>query len=260
MESSYKLDAQPNVYKHMMGYATSVAVNAASQLRIPKIIWDHGKPMSLEELVAASDISPMKASYLYRLMRLLENAGFISVVIIQGKEMYNLTTSSELLIKGKIPCLGPFYDLMHDMAVLAPMGSLSDWFKKDETITPFCFTHGKSLWDYVANNSEFRGLMDRAMDSDSETLSLVISDHKLIFQGMKSIVDVGGGRGDLAKLILLQFPDVECTVLDLPHVVAGLHDGRIKFKSGDMFKHIPQADVVMLKVLFQYFINHNISM
>ena len=269
MELSYLLDAQPNVYKHMIGYATSAAVRAAIQLRIPTIISEHRSPMSLQALAAATEIAPAKANSLYRLMRLLENAGFVALAIDQGEERYKLTPSSELLIEGKTPCVGPFFDLMHHKAVLSPLGSLADWLKEDGTRTPFDFTHGATLWDYIENNSKFKGVADRAMDCDSETLSLGIGRYKTVFEGAKTVVDVGGGRGDLAKIIVQEFPDVRCTVLDLPHVVAGLRGGEnLEFKSGDMFKHVPPADVVMLKVHFftchlffffgEIFINHHV--
>ncbi|CAN0897826.1 Probable O-methyltransferase 3 [Linum grandiflorum] len=49
------------------------------------------------------------------------------------------------------------------------------------------------------------------------------------------------------------FSDIECTVFDLPHVVSGLDQSggtrrNLKFVGGDMFKEIPPADIVLLKV------------
>ncbi|VAH21162.1 unnamed protein product [Triticum turgidum subsp. durum] len=69
-----------------------------------------------------------------------------------------------------------------------------------------------------------------------------------VFSGVRSMVDVGGGTGTIAKAIAAAFPHVECSVLDLPHVVAEAPaDGEVRFIAGDMFDHIPPADAVLLK-------------
>ncbi|CAN1152529.1 Probable O-methyltransferase 3 [Linum perenne] len=42
---------------------------------------------------------------------------------------------------------------------------------------------------------------------------------------------------------------MECTVLDLPHVVEGPENGgNLRFVGGDMFVEIPAADAILLKV------------
>ncbi|CAI0552788.1 unnamed protein product [Linum tenue] len=54
----------------------------------------------------------------------------------------------------------------------------------------------------------------------------------------------------MAKAIAEAFPEMTCTVLDLPHVLSGLEDGgNVKYVAGDMFESIPAADAVLLKVL-----------
>ena len=63
------------------------------------------------------------------------------------------------------------------------------------------------------------------------------------------MVDVGGGTGTTARNICDAFPKLKCVVLDLPHVVANLTEtNNVGFVGGDMFKSIPQADAVLLKV------------
>ncbi|KAF2283279.1 hypothetical protein GH714_043636 [Hevea brasiliensis] len=55
----------------------------------------------------------------------------------------------------------------------------------------------------------------------------------------------------MAKAIAETFPNLKCTVLDLPHVVAGLqNDKNLNFLGGDMFEYIPPADAVLLKMIF----------
>lgn len=78
---------------------------------------------------------------------------------------------------------------------------------------------------------------------------MVIDECKGVFDGLESLVDVGGGTGTVAKAIAGAFPDMECTVLDQPHVVASLQGtNNLKFVGGDMFESVPPANAILLKV------------
>ncbi|CAN6683407.1 unnamed protein product [Malus baccata var. baccata] len=88
------------------------------------------------------------------------------------------------------------------------------------------------------------------MASDSGMMNLVIRDCKPIFDGLSSLVDVGGGTGKVARILCDAFPQLKCTVLELAHVVADLPDSEnLKFVRGDMFQGIPPADAVFLKLI-----------
>lgn len=49
---------------------------------------------------------------------------------------------------------------------------------------------------------------------------------------------------------LIFFPELNCIVLDLPHVIVGLefNNKHLSFVRGDMFKAIPPADAVLVKI------------
>jgi len=71
-----------------------------------------------------------------------------------------------------------------------------------------------------------------------------------VFRGLTSLVDVAGGLGGAAANIAAAFPDLKCTVLDLPQVVAKAAAGsneKVQYVGGDMFESIPPADAVLLK-------------
>ncbi|KAF2303262.1 hypothetical protein GH714_016135 [Hevea brasiliensis] len=88
------------------------------------------------------------------------------------------------------------------------------------------------------------------MASDSQMLNLVIRDCKPIFEGVNSLVDVGGGNGSLARIISEGFPHMKCTVLEIPQVVANLQGTKnLNYVGGDMCQHIPSADVIILKLI-----------
>ncbi|ONL98554.1 benzoxazinone synthesis11 [Zea mays] len=88
------------------------------------------------------------------------------------------------------------------------------------------------------------------MAADSRFLMpIVLRECGETFRGIDSLVDVGGGHGGAAAAIAAAFPHLKCSVLDLPHVVAGApSDGNVHFVAGNMFESIPPATAVFLKV------------
>ncbi|KAH7544902.1 hypothetical protein FEM48_Zijuj01G0035200 [Ziziphus jujuba var. spinosa] len=166
----------------------------------------------------------------------------------EAEAAYDLTPHSRLLLKDKVPCLSP-HILTLCPAFLTAWQFLGNWLKGDKGTNPFEIAHGMTLWEYADQNPAFNNLFNEAMASDSGMLNLVIRDCKPVFQGLGSLVDVGGGTGKVAKIISEAFPQLKCTVLDLPHVVANLHDTeKVKFIGGDMFHSIPPADALLLKL------------
>uniref|UniRef100_A0A803MHZ2 O-methyltransferase C-terminal domain-containing protein n=1 Tax=Chenopodium quinoa TaxID=63459 RepID=A0A803MHZ2_CHEQI len=53
----------------------------------------------------------------------------------------------------------------------------------------------------------------------------------------------------MAKAIAKLFPELRCTVFDLPHVVQGFtgYGSNLMYVGGDMFEAVPPAQVVLLK-------------
>ncbi|XP_066385248.1 5-pentadecatrienyl resorcinol O-methyltransferase-like [Miscanthus floridulus] len=69
-----------------------------------------------------------------------------------------------------------------------------------------------------------------------------------VFRGIDSLVDIGGGHGGATAIVAAAFPHLKCSLLDLPHVVAGAPcDGNVQFVAGNMFESIPPATAVFLK-------------
>lgn len=204
---------------------------------------------SLSELASALDIHPTKAGFIHCLMRLLGHHGFYnSAKIGHDEEAYDLTPSSRLL-KDKIPSLSPLVMSLLDPALITPWHLLGNWFPKEEKMPPFESGHGMSFWANGNKNSDFNNHFNQAMAIDSGMMNLVVKDCKPVFEGLSSLVDVGGGTGTISKIIIETFPHVKCTVLDLPHVVADLPaTENLKFIGGDMFQGIPSADAILLKV------------
>ncbi|CAL1352870.1 unnamed protein product [Linum trigynum] len=99
-------------------------------------------------------------------------------------------------------------------------------------------------------------MFDEAMGGDSWMFSrALVAKCREAFEGLSSLVDVGGSTGDTAKVIAEAFPGIHCTVFDLPHVVAAAAasteetlGSNLSYVAGDMLTDdIPQADALFFK-------------
>ncbi|EOY28136.1 hypothetical protein QUC31_012865 [Theobroma cacao] len=255
-EASESFRAQAHLYKHIFNYIGSMSLKCAVQLGIPDIIHNHGGPITLSELVAALHIDPAKDSCIYRLMRLLVHSGFFATTKVdrdQEEEAYVLTPFSKILLKDKINCLSPFVVSMLGPPMMTPWQFLGDWIQGTKQ-RPFESANGKAFWDYMDQDPEFKNLFHDAMESDSQMMNLVVKDCKPVFEGLSSLIDVGGGTGTVARVISEAYPQLKCTVFDLPHVVADLPaSGNLNFIGGDVLQYIPPADAILLKLVLHAF-------
>ncbi|XP_073125067.1 trans-resveratrol di-O-methyltransferase-like [Henckelia pumila] len=249
------LNAHAQVWNHIFKFILPMSLKCAIELNIPDIIKNHGKPMTLSELISALPIDKAKSDCIRRLMRVLVHYKFfIQVDIEDEKEQkketgYLLTPTSNLLLKDSPLCVAPFLQLVLDPDLLKPWNSLSEWLAGDR-VTAFETTHGLMFWEQIKRVPSVNGLFNEAMAADTRFLShvLMLQDCGKLFEGVESLVDVAGGTGTMAKAIAHAFPEMKCTVLDLPHVVSGLEGfGNLNFVGGDIFQEIPAADVVLLK-------------
>ncbi|KAL9342503.1 hypothetical protein Peur_065828 [Populus x canadensis] len=245
------LQAQTHVWNHIFNFINSMTLKCAVQLGIPDVIQKHGKPMTLSELVSALPIHPSKAQYVHRLMRVLVHSGFFSQQNLNGihsQEAYSLTHSTRLLLKDNPLSMRSLLILGLDSVLTKPWDCLSTWFQNDEA-TAFSVAHEKTFWEYAGQDPRLNNLFNETMASDSILSSkLVVSKCKGIFDGVNSLVDVGGGSGTMAKGIAEAFPHMDCTVFDLPHVVSDLQGSKnLKYVAGDMFQAVPPAEAILLK-------------
>ncbi|XVF25731.1 hypothetical protein REPUB_Repub13aG0239000 [Reevesia pubescens] len=249
--------AQAHLYKHTLNFISSMSLKCAVQLGIPDIIHNHGEPITLSELVSALNIDPTKASCIYRLMRMLVHSGFFGTIKLnkdQENEAYVLTPFSKILLKDKINCLSPFVMSALAPVLMTPWQFLGDWIQGTKQTRPFETANGKAFFDYMDQDPEFKNLFHDAMKSDSQMMNLVVKDCKPVFEGLSSLVDVGGGTGTVTRVISETYPQLKCTVFDLPHVVANLpSSGNLNFVGGDLFQHIPSADAILMKLVLHCF-------
>ncbi|XP_061347761.1 probable O-methyltransferase 3 [Gastrolobium bilobum] len=245
------LQAQTHIFNHIFSFINSMSLKCAIELCIPDVIHKYGQPMPLSLLIASLPIHPSKTGSIYRLMRILTHSGFFFQQNVTENELevrYGLTDASRLLLNDQPLSLTSFLHFVLDPTMINPWQKFSTWFKNDDP-TPFYTENGMTLWDYACHEPKFNHVLNEAMASDARLISnVVVEKCEGVFMGLESLVDVGGGTGTMAKAIAKSFPQLECIVFDLPHVVNGLQGSdNLKYVGGDMFESIPSADSILLK-------------
>ncbi|KAJ1701937.1 hypothetical protein LUZ63_001716 [Rhynchospora breviuscula] len=223
---------------------SSWVLRRAAELKISDHIKQYGGPMPLHELARSIPIPPEKDLMLLQLMELLVHQG----VYAKCEAGYLLTPTSELLLT-EGSNMGTFVSFITE-AFTGTWFFTGKWFKDTGAGTGFELAHnGKQIWDVLKENPELGSLFNEAMASQSkESVRDLVASYPEIFYGINNLVDVGGGTGTTVKIIADTFPELRCTVFDLPSVVANaLNSDSFSVVGGDMFHKIPPADAILLK-------------
>lgn len=244
------LQSQILLWSHTFNYIDSMALKCAVELGIPDAIHSHGPNITLAELMSGLSLSPTKTPHMRRLMRMLTHS---RIFACSGEEVYSLTPLSELLVernnKNKsTSCLNGYVLAMQHPVFLNSFMSMSDWFRGNED-TPCSVANGCGFWDMTERDPEFNRVFNKGMASDARFLmDVLLKDCGHVFQGLESLMDVGGGTGSAAIAVSKAFPEVKCSVLELQQVVDTIHNkGKVDFIPGDMFDYIPPANAILLK-------------
>jgi hypothetical protein len=118
--------------------------------------------------------------------------------------------------------------------------------------SPYEMAHSEDAWSFLAANPAHSQLVNEAMASDARVaVPAIIHGCPEVFDGLGSLVDVGGGNGTTLHLHMLvqAFPWLRGINFDLPHAVSeALEFHSVEHVGGDMFGSVPKADATFLMV------------
>ncbi|KAI3865948.1 hypothetical protein MKX03_036807 [Papaver bracteatum] len=235
-----------------------MALKCAVELGIPDIINSHGRPTTMSEIISSLKTTTSSSSpnvdYLTRVMRLLVRKRIFTSHSHQesNQTFYDLTPSSKWLLKDSEFNLSRLVLFETDPILIKPWQYLVKCVQ--ENGFAFQISHGSQIWDLASANPQFNQLLNDGMGCTANMLV----HHKNGFNGIGSLVDVGGGTGEMIAEIVKANPHIQGINFDLPHVVATApaHPG-ISHVGGDMFANIPEADAVIMKWIMHCWSDEN---
>nr|BAM37633.1 3'-hydroxy-N-methylcoclaurine-4'-O-methyltransferase [Eschscholzia californica] len=248
------IKAQAHLWNIIYGFADSLVLRSAVELGIADIIKNNNGSITVSELASKLPISNVNSDNLYRVLRYLVHMGILKETksTINGgeiKKLYSLEPVGSLLVKDAERNMVPIVLGMTQQDFMIPWHYIKEGL--GEGSTAFEKGMGMTLWEYLEGHPEQGHLFNVGMEGETRLLTkTLIESCKDTFEGLSSLVDVGGGNGTTIKAISEAFPHIKCSLYDLPHVVADSHDlPNIEKIPGDIFKFIPNAQAILLKLI-----------
>ena len=114
---------------------------------------------------------------------------------------------------------------------------------------PFNMAHGMTLSEYQQTDTQFNKVFNDGMSDYSAITMKKILRTYTGFQGLSSMVNVGGGAGTNLGMVVSKYPSIKGINFDLPHVIreAPMYSG-VEHVTGDMFESVPKGDAIFMKV------------
>ncbi|KAM3373804.1 hypothetical protein P3S68_012518 [Capsicum galapagoense] len=236
------------------GLVLNMVLKAAIELDLFELI-AKSSAQQLSSYEIASQIptkNPNAPLVLERVLRFLASQSFLTCNIIKDDDgnnhtSYSLTPLSQRLIPDKDgSSITPFLLLNADPVSVNSCFHLKDAILLGEV--PFNMAHGMPAFEHAGKDSRLNMLFNKAMQNLTCIEMKRILECYNGFQGAKEVIDVGGGLGMSLASIISKHPNIKGINFDLPYVIkdAPTYEG-MEHVGGDMFKSVPQGEVIILK-------------
>lgn len=228
------------------GIARVQILYTLAQLNIPDRLADG--PRTAQQVAERQGTHP-RATY-----RLMRAAASIGVLSYEGEGRFGLTGRGRLLRSDAPGSLHSLVLTQASPAYMLSWGMLPDAVRRGTSrITDVL---GAGMLDYLAqpeNAEEVTTFAETMSDISNIVTRGAVAAVDLT--GVSSIVDVGGGDGHFVLELVAVEPRLHGYVLDLPHVVERAlaeaawrgQSKRLTVVAGDFFRHVPAADLYLLK-------------
>nr|QWK65126.1 flavonoid O-methyltransferase 3 [Scutellaria baicalensis] len=129
---------------------------------------------------------------------------------------------------------------------------MESWYHLKDAVLdggiPFNKAYGMSAFEYHGKDPRFNKVFNQGMSGHSTITMKKILETYHGFDGLNTLVDVGGGIGATLNMIVSEHPSIKGINFDLPHVIedAPSHSG-VEHVGGDMFASVPKGDAIFMK-------------
>jgi hypothetical protein len=205
-----------------------------------------GGPLDLESLATSADADAPT------LRRFLRAARGIGLCAIDDDERYSLMPVGAMLRDVGDGSMADWVLLMTAPWLVRPWEQLSTAVRTGRSV--FENVHGTGFWRYVADHPDDGAVFDGAMTSGAAHRGGQLAS-VLEWDGVTTVVDVGGGQGLLLAALLQKVPGLRGVAADRPEVLEGASavlagsgvEDRIGLVACDFFSEVPQGgDVYIL--------------
>ncbi len=241
MTNQSAVDAAATLRALANGLRVSQALLVAAELRLA----DHLSKRSCDRFELAT-ATGADAAALGRVMRALCALGVFSEL---QSGHFSLASPGQLL-RSEVPGSYRAGVLFHTGAV-----RWRCWSELLQTVrTGTCATErllGKELFDFYAGDAAESKIHDEAMQAFSASHAKILLD-AIDLRDIGTVVDVGGGTGELLAAILAENPGLRGVLFDRPnvvdHTILSKFADRCSIEGGSFFEQVPgNGDLYLLK-------------
>lgn len=234
-----------------------MTLKAAVELGVFEVIVDAGTGnfLSTKEIADALSIAnPDAPVMLDRILGCLASHDIFTCNVVTNHDddsvtrLYGATPVCKFLTKNEQGVSMSALVLMNQDKVL-----MESWYHlKDAVIdggVPFNKAYGMSAFEYHGKDLRFNKVFNAGMSNHSTITMEKLLDSYTGFEGLTTVVDVGGGVGATLNMIISRHPTISGINFDLPHVIADApgYAGIVNV-GGDMFEKVPTGDAIFIKV------------
>ncbi|CAN8303578.1 unnamed protein product [Cochlearia groenlandica] len=213
-------------------------------------------PLSVTQIVSLLYTKTRKhhdPSLINRILRCLASYSIVTCSVSTDQSepsvVYGLAPVAKYFTKNQdgVGSLAPLLNLFQDKVVTDIWYNLKDCVI--EGGLPFHKAHGSSAVELVGRDSRFKEVFQSAMRGFNETFMEEFLRNYNGFDGVKSLVDVGGGDGSILSRIISKHTHINKAInFDLLSVInTSQASPGIEHVPGDMFTSIPKGEVIFMK-------------
>jgi hypothetical protein len=211
-------------------------------------------PRSAEDIARGLSLDPALS---YRLLRALGSMGLLSQ---DSHNQFSLTSMGQLLCRNNPLTLRGIVLLEEGPEHYAVWKHLSEMVR-DGRQDGFVREFGQRIFDYAAGHPSYAEVFNQAMSSYSAIQTRLVLEalEGYDFSKINHICDIGGGHGHLVCNLLLRYPHLRGTVLEMEQVIQDktllwankmeIAADRCNYVSGDMFNEVPRSDAYIMKMI-----------
>ncbi|KAF7026562.1 hypothetical protein CFC21_038670 [Triticum aestivum] len=213
-----------------------------------------GKLLTSAEVAAKlpSAANPEAPDMVDRMLRLLASYNVVSCKTEEGKDgrlsrRYGAAPVCKYLTANEDGVSMSALALMNQDKVL-----MESWYYLKDAVLdggiPFNKAYGMSAFEYHGTDPRFNHVFNEGMKNHSIIITKKLLESYKGFEGLNTLVDVGGGVGATVAAITAHYPTIKGINFDLPHVISEAPPfPGVTHVGGDMFQKVPSGDAILMK-------------